>query len=185
MKRIFAVCLFCGLLAFTLYWQAQLKRANSDAAANTSIQPDFIATGLTSVTFTAKGFKESQLKADYMEHYQSLDMTNFEKPLVYIYPNNGSSQWTATSAQGTFNTDTQVLSLSNQVIIQAIEPNEPIQSLSSQYLELNLDTMIISSQRKVDIYGSNYHLTGVGLYGDLEANYIDLKQQVNGTYEAQ
>lgn len=52
------------------------------------------------------------------------------------------------------------------------------------FLELDLNTMIMTSDRIIYVTGKDFNIQGQGLYADLNAQEVQLTSQVVGTYEA-
>ncbi|GGB46694.1 LPS export ABC transporter periplasmic protein LptC [Shewanella inventionis] len=186
MNRVtIGITAFFGL-ALALYWQTQVKRSEMDAIQVVGVErPDFIADDLKTTEFNAQGFIESKVTAKHMEHYASSDITHFTEPVYLIYPENGKAQWQLSADRGQLNKQTNQVSLENNVIIDAIDIEEPLQSLTTQAVALDLSTMIGSSQDMVYIKGKGFMIQGLGLHADLNSQKLSLLSQVEGTYESQ
>ncbi|MCL1114613.1 MULTISPECIES: LPS export ABC transporter periplasmic protein LptC [Shewanella] len=186
MNRVtIAIAAFFGL-ALALYWQTQIKRSEMDAIKVVGVErPDFIADDLRTTQFNEQGLIESRVTAEHMEHYASSDITHFTKPVYLIYPENGKAQWQLSADQGQLNKQSNQISLENNVIIDAIDIEEPLQSLTTNDVSLDLTTMIGSSQDMVYIKGKGFMIQGLGLHADLNTQKLSLLSQVEGTYESQ
>jgi len=184
MNRVtLGIVVFFGL-ALILYWQAQIKRSEMDAVKVRGIErPDFIANNLQTTEFNQLGFVESRVSAEHMEHYASTDVTHFTKPTYLIYPENGKAQWQLSADRGRLDKQTSKVILENNVIIDAIDIEEPLQSLSTQAITVDLTTMIGTSQEMVYIEGKGFIIQGLGLHADLNSQKLSLLSQVEGTYE--
>ncbi|MBL4817476.1 MAG: LPS export ABC transporter periplasmic protein LptC, partial [Shewanella sp.] len=55
--------------------------------------------------------------------------------------------------------------------------------MKTSYLELDLNTMVMTSDREVYITGNDFIIQGVGLFGDLNAQKVQLLSKVKGVYE--
>ncbi|MFQ6372928.1 LPS export ABC transporter periplasmic protein LptC [Shewanella sp. YIC-542] len=170
--------------AVLLYWQIQHKR-NTQENPQTSVteQPDYVADDLHSVSYDVNGMIASRVTAKHMEHYEQHDRTVFTNPVYWIFPDNGQAEWRMTAKQGLLEKRSNKVVLQNNVIIDAISPTEPIQSISTSYLELDLGSMIMTSDRHIQVNGQDFNITGQGLYADLNAQQVRLLSQVKGTYE--
>ena len=185
MNRVLFAILFLFSTATVLYWQVQLKKEHSSSASNTEvIQPDFVASNLHSIDFNVKGYVASKVQAQHMEHFQSTNMTYFTQPIYLVYPDRGDSSWRIQAQQGSLNKTTGKVVLQKNVIIDAISPEEPVQELSTSYLELDLNTMIMTSDKTISVKGKDFKIKGKGLYADLNAQEVELTSQVEGIYEA-
>ena len=183
MNRVnLAITVFFGT-AILLYWQVQSKRGDAELTIDPQSRPDYIVDDIKSVAYNELGLVSNRLSAKHMEHYQDNNITLFTEPIYLIYPEKGQAQWQVQSGKGTMNKKSGKVILEDNVIINAIDTKEPIQTVTTSYLELDLNTRIMVSDRKVYITGSDFIIEGLGLYGDLNAESVKLTSQVHGTYE--
>ncbi|MCG9698187.1 LPS export ABC transporter periplasmic protein LptC [Shewanella sp. Isolate11] len=183
MNRVtLAIIAFFGA-ALILYWQVQVKRSSHDASLDSIDRPDYVVNNLKSVQYNEKGNVNSRVSASHMEFYADKNITYFSKPIYLVYPDKGDAQWRLRSTKGTLDKNSGRVTLENDVIIDAISPNEPIQTIETTYLELDLNTMIMTSDRNIRITSRDFFITGQGLQADLNAQNVRLLSQVEGTYE--
>ncbi|QYJ79358.1 LPS export ABC transporter periplasmic protein LptC [Shewanella acanthi] len=185
MSRVtLAIIAFFGT-ALVLYWQVQQKRGDdTDTSLNNGDRPDYIIDDLRSIEFNEQGQVNSRVSAQHMEHFEQKNQTDFVRPVYLVYPDKGQAQWQIQADNGRLLKDTGKVALENNVIIEAISPGEPIQTLSTSFLELDLNTMIMTSDRIIYVKGKDFNIQGQGLYADLNAQEVQLTSQVVGTYEA-
>ncbi|MDP5147266.1 LPS export ABC transporter periplasmic protein LptC [Shewanella sp. ULN5] len=182
-RTTLAICAFFGL-ALTLYWQVQDKRNKMALVVDTRIErPDFVADDLHTTEFNTLGLVDSKMSATHMEHYSMTNTTLFTDPVLLLYPQNGKAQWQITAKNATLEQQTNKVSLQNDVIINAIDIEEPLQSLETQQVTFDLETMIGRSEDPVIIKGNGFLINGLGLFADLNAEEITLLSEVEGTYE--
>ncbi|ACJ27498.1 Conserved hypothetical protein [Shewanella piezotolerans WP3] len=170
--------------ALILYWQVQSKKSDQTLDVDASEQPNYIIDDLRSTEYNEAGFVNSKVTAKHMEHYEDASMTYFTEPVYLIYPDDGQAQWRLRATKGSHNNLTGKVSLQNNVIIDSISPEEPIQTLSTSYLELDLDTMIMTSDEIIHVTGNEFVIQGTGLYADLNAQSVKLISEVEGIYDA-
>ncbi|MBR9727625.1 LPS export ABC transporter periplasmic protein LptC [Shewanella intestini] len=184
MNRVtWAIIAFFGA-AIILYWQVQVKRNAQQAQIGTSIErPDFIANNLKTITFNEQGIVDSKVTAKHMEHFESTNMTHFTQPVYLVYPQDGQAQWRLSANKGKLDKDSGLVTLSDDVLIDAIDVNEPLQSLKTQYIQLDLNTLIGTSSKQVIINGNGFSIKGIGLHADLNTRELTLLEQVQGIYE--
>ncbi len=183
MNRVtLAIIAFFGT-ALILYWQVQVKRGNQYGILDHIERPDYIVNNLKSVQYDEQGNISSQVSASHMEFYSDKNMTYFSKPIYLVYPKSGDAKWRLRSTKGTLDKNSGRATLENNVIIDSISPEEPIQTIETTYLEVNLDTMIMTSDKQIRITGKDFFITGQGLEADLNAQNVRLISQVEGTYE--
>ncbi len=185
MSRVtLAIIAFFGA-ALILYWQVQQKRSTDTGnGLNDHNTPDYIVDDLRSIEFNEQGQVNSRVSAKHMEHYELKNQTLFTEPVYLVYPDQGKAQWRIRADQGRLSKNSGKVELENNVIIDAINPEEPIQTLSTSFLELDLNTMIMTSDRIIYVTGKDFTIQGQGLYADLNAQEVQLTSQVIGTYEA-
>jgi len=182
-RTTLAICAFFGL-ALALYWQVQVKRNAMALVVDTRIErPDFVADDLRTTEFNKLGLVESKMSAKHMEHYAKTHTTLFTEPVLMLYPQNGKAKWQITAQNAMLEQLTNQVSLHNDVIIDAIDIEEPLQSLETQQVTFNLETMIGHSEEPVIIKGNGFLIKGLGLFADLNVEEITLLSQVEGTYE--
>lgn len=182
-RTTLAICAFFGL-ALVLYWQVQVKRNQMALIKDPRIErPDFVADNFRTTEFNKLGFIDSKVSAEHMEHFTSTNTTSFTAPVLLLYPENGKAQWQITAKNATLNQHSNEVSLHNDVVIDAIDIEEPLQSLETQQVTFNLNTMIGRSEESVTIKGNGFIIQGLGLFADLNAEQITLLSQVEGTYE--
>ena len=170
--------------ALFLYWQVQSKTDEQTLDVSAGERPNYIIDDLRSTEYNEAGFINNKVTAKHMEHFEDASMTYFTEPVYLIYPDDGQAQWRLSAAKGSHNNLTSKVSLENNVIIDSISPEEPIQTLSTSYLELTLDNMIMTSDEIIHVTGNEFVIQGTGLYADLNAQSVKLISQVEGTYDA-
>ncbi|QSX34104.1 LPS export ABC transporter periplasmic protein LptC [Shewanella avicenniae] len=185
MNRVTLAIIAFFAAAIVLYWQVQSKRNEQQPTTVSTVErPDYVADNLKSVSFDENGKVSTRVSATHMAHFADTDTTLFEKPIYHIYPDNGDAQWKMSADQGQLNRTQHKVVLQNNVMIDAITPKDPIRSLTTEYLELDVSTMIMTSPEQVFMSGSGFNASGVGLYADLNAQQLKLLSDIKGTYES-
>ncbi|MBT1443905.1 LPS export ABC transporter periplasmic protein LptC [Shewanella sp. JM162201] len=183
MNRVTLAILLLFGTALALYWQVQQKKANLPPAQIVEEKPDFIATDLKSLSFNDQGQLESRVSATYMEHFNSDALTVFSDPVYTLFPKNGQGEWQLTAKIGKLDKFADKVTLENEVKVEALSFDEPLQQLTTSYLALDIGTMILTSDKEIQISGNNFHLSGLGLYADLNKEEVKLLSEIKGTYE--
>lgn len=176
------ICLFflAGLLLFwNPFWSINEQTTQPKPKLH---QPDFIADDMTLRQHNSQGNLSSQVHAQHMAHYDENNVTEFTKPSYIIYPEDGDPRWKISADIGIFNQRDHVV-LKNNVIINAIDPNESVKSITTSRLELDLNTMKVSSNDVIKIIGEQYSITGVGLKADLNQQKIELIKDIQAVYD--
>jgi len=167
----------CILLFWNPFWSI-----NSVKVQPQSFKPDFVANDMTLRQYNDDGYLSSQLHAKYMASYDAANITEFTKPSYILYPQQGSPKWKITADIGLFDQSEHVV-LTNNVIISAIDPKQKIKSITTSRLELNLVTMMVTSDQEIKIIGQQYDITGVGLKADLNQQKIELIKDIQAIYD--
>ncbi len=164
------------------------------------LTPDFIAEALKSDIYTDSGQLSHAIIADRMEHYAKLEVTHFELPFYTLYPKthttkkalsnseltklpvgqNQSSPWKLSAKEATLYKNNRVI-LNHRVHLSATDENSLIQEIHCKYLELDLNTNIISSDQTVMIQGKDFTTYGSGLIIDLNTKQMTLTEHVRTT----
>jgi lipopolysaccharide export system protein LptC len=170
------------------------------------LTPDFIAEGLKSDIYTESGQLSHAIIADRMEHYAKLEVTHFELPKYTLYPRshsnkaalskniinkenaslatskNTASPWKLSAKEATLYKNNRVI-LNHRVHLSATDKNSLIQEIHCKYLELDLNTNIISSDQTVMVQGKDFTMYGSGLIIDLNTKQMTLTEHVRTIYK--
>lgn len=184
MRRVALAIVVLFVAAAILYWQVHLKKSAPKNAITQIEQPDFIASNLRSVDFNLQGNIASRVTAKHMEHFNRSNMTYFTQPIYFLYSEKDNTEWKIQALEGSLNKVTNKVVLQKNVIINSISPTEPTTTLKTSRLELNLNTMIMTSNRNILIQGEDFSITGKGLYADINSHQVELTSQVEGTYDS-
>ena len=184
MNRVTIAIIVFFSTALYLYWQVQVKQGQNQQIHTQIELPDFVATKLHSLTYDENGQLSSQVTAEHMEHYQEKDLTLFNQPVYLLYGDDLSSPWRITAQQGRLHKLQGKVFLDDDVEIEAVNRQEPLQSVLTKHLRMDLITKTMESEEMVYIKGNGFKSQGLGLYADFNQETVRLKSQVTGTYEA-
>lgn len=183
MNRLYSIALailaISTIAYFGFVWQQQDNTTTQ--AINEELIPDFIAESLRSELFNKQGQLSVSVNAQRMEHYGDLDFTHFEFPEYTLYPANGEP-WTITANEATLQDDNRII-LESRVLLQATDKSSLIQQIHCKYLELDLNTNIISSDQTILIQGKDFTMYGSGLIVDLNTTQMTLTEHVQTIYK--
>ncbi len=154
----------------------------SPHAIDGQVTPDFIAEVLKTSIYDKNGKLSHEIEASRMEHYAQLELTHFEWPHYTLYPKNNSAPWQVEAKEATLYKNNRVI-LRNNVLITATEEHSLIQRIQCKYLELDLNTEIISSNQDIVIYGKDFTMYGAGLIIDLNTTQMTLTKHVQTIYQ--
>ena len=163
-------------------WQLGKVELVPEAKVKTEhYQPDFVARDLVTTRFDVNGKRTERLESQYAEYFQILEQATFEKPVVYMFDEQGQAEWKVTAETGVLNTDDNVI-LRDKVHLDGLLPDSFISKLDTPYMELDLVTQDIRSNRQVNILGQDFQTEGVGLKGHLDRKYFELLDQGHAIY---
>lgn len=169
------------LLALSLWrWYAQPQDTQS-SNVNAIYQPNFTARNLHTLNYDAQGRLKRELAASYVEHYETLDMTELQEPRITTRDAQGQPAWFLQSHNGVLNKGDNVI-LRSQVQLQNLQPNPMVQHLQTDYVEFDLTNQQIRTNLLVTMEGPDFHNQGVGLFGKLDQNTYELLGDSHAIY---
>jgi lipopolysaccharide export system protein LptC len=184
MNRLNSLALFILTLSALVYGIIEWRSAadEQEDVINNELTPDFIAETLRSKIYTDTGKLSHTIEADRMEHYASLMLTHFELPNYTLHPKNSTEPWKLTANEATLHKNNRVI-LNHRVRLTATEKDSLIEEIHCKYLELDLNTNIISSEQTVMVIGKDFTMYGSGLIIDLNTKQMTLTEHVRTIYK--
>lgn len=172
------------MLSVTIYGINEWYFATPEPTTNATsgFTPDFVAEALKSDIYNKDGKLSYEIDAQRMEHYADLAFTLFEFPNYTLYPDNNAAPWKVSALEATFFDDNKVI-LENRVLLLSTDKNSLIQEIHCKYLELDLNTNIITSDQTIVIQGKGFTTHGAGLIIDLNTTQMTLTEHVQTTYK--
>ena len=198
------VLLLGGLTYGIIEWRD--SQIMPEESVDRELSPDFIAEALKSDIYTKSGQLSHAIIADRMEHYAKLEVTHFELPNYTLYPKSNASNrssadklannsaeinnqtekvsypWKLSAKEATLYKNNRVI-LNHRVHLSATDANSLIQEIHCKYLELDLNTNIISSDQTVMVQGRDFTMYGSGLIIDLNTKQMTLTEHVRTIYK--
>jgi len=195
MTRLNFLALLVLLLGGMAYGIIEWRNSQTipDENIDSELTPDFIAKALKSNTYTQSGQLSHSVVADRMEHYAKLEVTHFKLPNYILYPTNNIQSkktstkknnfpWKLSAKEATLYKNNRVI-LNHRVHLTATDENSLIQEIHCKYLELDLNTNIISSDQTVMVQGKDFTMYGSGLIIDLNTKQMILTEHVRTIYK--
>ncbi|GAA0811765.1 LPS export ABC transporter periplasmic protein LptC [Colwellia sp. D2M02] len=184
MNRLNSLAFFILVLSATIYgiivWKGELVQP--DDIIDSEETPDFIAEALKSNIYTDLGKLSHTIEADRMEHYSKQELTRFELPNYTLYPKSSKAPWKASAKEAILYKNNRVV-LNHRVRLKSTEQDSLIEEVHCKYLELDLNTNIISSDQTVVIIGKDFTMYGSGLIIDLNTKQMTLTEHVRTLYK--
>ncbi len=195
MTRLHFLAILTLLLGAMAYGVIEWRNAQDipDESIENELIPDFIAKALKSDIYTQSGELSHSVVADRMEHFAKLEVTHFELPNYILYPTNNSPAknsstekqnypWKLSAKEATLYKNNRVI-LNHRVHLTATDDKSLIQEIHCKYLELDLNTNIISSDQTVMVQGKDFTMYGSGLIIDLNTKQMTLTEHVRTIYK--
>ncbi|MFT4732217.1 MAG: lipopolysaccharide export system protein LptC [Gammaproteobacteria bacterium] len=183
MNRLVISIVLIFSAAFAMFlptWLADDKKiivSDKDAA----LFPNYEAKNLRSKLFNKDGNLVHQVSAEKMEHFDMLGFVNFAQPEYTIYLQEDGSRWQLNADEGTFY-DSNKIELVSGVQIRNLQPEDYIQTISTDFIEIDLLTKTITSDEPLVISGENFMINGIGFEANLETQKYELKKHVQTEY---
>lgn len=172
--RLLVLLIFVGISLY-LWFPAFTNQSNADDSEEPVLTPDFTATLLHQEMFDKNGTLKQEVFSQKMEHYAQLALTYFEQPEFIIYQNNAPF-WRLAADLGSVQDGR--LTLDSNVKMYQLTNNELVTSIETQYLEIDLDTQVVETDKPIIIRGEKTTIEGQGLTADLKAQTVKLKHHV-------
>ncbi len=169
-----------ALLLYLPVWMEEepetQERQNIDA-----LQPAYKARNLTTTFYDENGNRNHQIFATSMEHYDELGFVLFQQPEYTVYLEQQTSSWQVTAKEGTlYNND--LIQLDSDVVIKSLNEDAFVSTISTEFIEINLDTQKMVSDQPVVIRGTPYTINSNGFKADLETQEYELIDHVQTIY---
>lgn len=172
--RLFVLLSF--LLITILWWLPTLnEQTDKQTEQEQDIRPEFTAKLLHQEIYDENGNIEQEVFSQSMEHYSELALTHFKQPEFIIYEND-KPYWRLSAQIGNLHEDSLILD-ENVVMLQIID-NALVNKITTEYIEINLKTNIVISDKPITIEGKSVFIEGQGLTANLNQGTIKLTDHV-------
>lgn len=142
--------------------------------------PDYVAQNITRTLYDENGYIADTVKANRLEHFELLGFTQFEQPVYTLY-NNQKVSWQANSNHAVWFAEDKII-LEQQVNIVSLQPDELIERIKTDTLELIFPANLLQTDRPVFIQGKGFYIEGVGLQADLTKQTLQLVKHNKTVY---
>lgn len=148
----------------------------------TSGLPNYQATRMLSTIYDKQGQVNHRVFAKHMEHYENFDITLFEDPQYTVYTADKSSPWNVTAQKGVLYGDRQI-HLNTNVTVQSLSEEDFVQRITSDFMEIDLNSKTVKSDQHVTISGRNYTTKSEGFFADLTSKQFEQLKKVQAIYD--
>ncbi|CAB9492800.1 LPS export ABC transporter periplasmic protein LptC [Alteromonas macleodii] len=171
------------ILAMLMYiptWMEEQPETQG-SSENDALKPAYKAKNLTTTLYNQDGELNHKVFAESMEHYDQLGFVLFQQPKYTLYTESASSPWVVTAEEGTLYNN-ELIQLEDSVVIENQTSDDFVKSLSTEYIQINLDTKQMTSDQPVEILGTQYRIISNGFNANLRTQEYELLDHVQTTY---
>jgi lipopolysaccharide export system protein LptC len=162
-----------------LIWRGQNASAPTNAAADTVIDPGYIATDAEIIQTGADGQPLYRLQALRVEQPQAGTEIHVTEPRL-TYQEGSGPQWSLRADTGVLPPDADRADLAGSVYATASRPNTTPLEIRTDSLGVDMDQQVVTTADPVRITWGRDLVTAVGLRADLKADTLRLESQVHG-----
>lgn len=177
------IFLFACILGVYFYptEQHHLNNDNVDPSQVFEI-PTYRAENLTSQRYADDGTLSHKVFAKVMEQYDSLGFMVFEYPQYTIYLN-ADSPYKVTADVGTLFTN-NIIRLERNIQINSLNDTDFIQQITSEFIEIDLNTNTMYSDREVLMTGMEFSMLSEGFHANMHTKKFNLTGHVKTIFGA-
>lgn len=172
--RVLVALLFLATLLYL--W---MPKDVTDFALNDDFEselvPEFTAKLLHQELFDENGVLQQEVFSQKMEHFSELSLTHFVAPEFIIYQDN-KPFWRLSAKIGDMQDG--VLTLDDSVKMVQLSENTLVQTITTNFLEINLDTKLVTTDNAITIEGEGLTIVGQGLLANLTLGTVSLTHHV-------
>lgn len=165
--------IFVTVLLWFPSWQT-----SENVEEETALIPAFTAKLLHQELYDESGQLAQEVFSQKMEHFSELSLTHFKQPEFIIYKNH-KPFWRLKAQSGIMQDG--LLTLDEQVVMLQLTNNDMVESISTDYIEIDLNSNIVTTDSPITIEGSQLYIKGNGLIANLNVATITLTEHVQTT----
>ena len=169
-----------ALLMYVPTWMEEQPETQG-SSQNDALKPAYKAKNLTTTLYNQDGELNHKVFAESMEHYDQLGFVLFQQPKYTLYTESATSPWVVTAQEGTLYNN-ELIQLEDSVVIENKTSDDFVKSLSTEYIQINLDTKQMTSDQPVEILGTQYLILSNGFNANLRTQEYELLDHVQTTY---
>ena len=144
--------------------------------------PNYQASKLRSTLYDKAGNVSHQVYAETMENFELLGFTLFKKPEYLLFAQT-AQPWRVNAKEGTLYDDQRV-QFETDVIITSLDKQGFLQTIKTNFVEVNLLEKTMTSDQTVEISGPDYVINSHGFTVSLETQKYELLNHVETIYQS-
>lgn len=174
------------ILTFTICWSAYYLFDNQQSydiqvEPNTEL-PMFSGEGLVNTSYNESGIRSYVITSVNLDHYAQSGDTMFNQPVLKVYKEGSTQEWEITAVRGVLSKD-HVLTLYEDVLATNLLPDSGFDTLSTDVMNIQLDTRDFWSDNQVIMVGPQFETLGQAMSGNFADNHATLYNHVQSRYE--
>ena len=169
-----------ALLMYLPTWMEEPPEVRNSGELD-ALKPAYKAKNLTTTLYNQDGQLNHKVFAESMEHYDQLGFVLFRAPRYTLYTDNATSPWVVSAVEGTLYNN-ELIQLENNVQIENQTTDDFVKTITTQYIQINLDNKQMTSDQPVEILGSQYVIQSNGFNANLRTQEYELIDHVQTTY---
>ena len=162
-------------------WSSQHDNQNTLLQKKDLSLPSFTASKQHNQRYSADGKLTDIFTADQALYYQHNKVTDTVHPVLQTFEPNGQKAWNVSANSGQMISNDRLI-LRDSVLIKNHNPALNIDRMQTSYLEMDMNSRQISSDKPVTIDSPDYHVQGVGLHADLNTKRYQILDKGHATY---
>lgn len=172
------ILFLCSFMAWQ--WLEQDGQGIANESQKDLSLPSFTTSKLTSYRYNIQGDLEDIFTADQALYFEQKKITEFINPQLNTYDKQ-TETWQINAKHGQLQQKDQLI-LRDNIVIKNRSPNINLDKITTNYLAMDLNTHIITSDKPVAIDSDDYHVQGVGLKAELDQKRYQILEQGHATY---
>ncbi|QJR80245.1 LPS export ABC transporter periplasmic protein LptC [Alteromonas pelagimontana] len=169
-----------ALLMYLPVWLAEPDETQRSKGLD-ALRPAYLAKNLTTTLYDENGKLNHQVFAKSMEHYDLLGFVLFEEPEYTVYVEENAPPWQVTANEGTLYNN-NLIQLESDVIIKSLSQEDFVQTITTDFIKINLEAKTMASDQPVEIHGVEYVINSNGFKANLQTRKYELIDHVQTIY---
>lgn len=180
MRKLLVLLVMSLVMLAAYLWFNPTDNAQQRLPDN-EFQPDYIAENVTLRIYNEEGYIADHVQASKLEHFEQLGFTQFELPRYTLFNAEHKPAWEISSLHAIWFPEDKIM-LERQVVLQNLQPNELVDRIDTEALQLLLPEKKIQTLEQVMIKGSGFRIKGIGLEARLTDKNLQLNQHLETIY---
>ncbi len=177
----------CCLIAVTFWFYTQ---NHSSTRTHTNAKPQEYMSDLEIINFDTNGMPKETMQAQYWEFVHAAGHSDLIMPRVSIYKPNGDvwklSANKAIAWHATMHDEISKVQMHENVLIERPEHNATTHlTIKTEALEYTPNDALVRTKEFVSLEQPGLNISGYGLLGNLDRNWIELHDKINTIYTTQ